>query len=72
MANSEVAAKGCGLLIGFCVIALAIAAFNGWILMLLQGAIAPHFEWETWSYGLSVLVAAGITFVGALFRGNRA
>ena len=63
-----VMAAGCGLIIGW---VIAGALFLGWLIMLLQGALAPTFDWETWSYGTSVLVGLALSILSSLFKGGR-
>jgi uncharacterized BrkB/YihY/UPF0761 family membrane protein len=64
-----------GIVVGFLVlvggIALALAMLNGFVLMVIAGAI-HHSVWAAlpaFSYWQSVLIAFAITFVAGLFRG---
>lgn len=46
----------------------AIYMLFAWGIMLLQGAIAPHFGWHTWGFGLTFLITLALALVASFFN----
>lgn len=62
--------SGCTLaLLALALLPIAVA-FNGWVFMLLQGALASEFGWDTWDYGTAVLVALAVSVVSGILKGG--
>lgn len=57
-----------GLIVGVLLALAVILALNGWIIMLLLGAILPAFGVSTVGFGTSVLIGVGLTIVGSYFK----
>lgn len=68
LAGCGLVTVGCGLIIGW---VIAGALFLGWLIMLIQGALAPTFDWETWSFGTSVLIGLAVSVLASLFKGGK-
>lgn len=68
-ANIALGSFGFVLIIGFLV---GIYLLVAWALMLLWGAIAPHFHQQTIGFGLSFLITLALALVASFFsRGKK-
>jgi hypothetical protein len=63
--------KVLGVIIGAIIAIGLVLAFNGWVIMLLWGAIAGALGWQTLGFGTSVAAGALLAVIGSFFKGNK-
>lgn len=50
------------------IMVIALVLFQAWIFMVLWGAIAGAFGWQTVGYGTSILICFFLSLVGGFFK----